>query len=168
MYISLFKRYLSTEEIISPTRHGYPNYHNRIELLAYALMPNHIHILVYQHDEKAMTDLMKSLMISYSMYFNKTHKRAGPLFQSRYLASLIDADNYLTHISRYIHLNPNNWVNTDKSSLDFYLNKREADWINPQRIMTLFEGKQDYVKFLHDYEEQKQIIDELKWELAQQ
>lgn len=166
VFISLFKRYLSKKEVKSTTRHTYPSYDNRVELLSYCLMPNHIHLLVYQEDERAIIDFMRSLMTSYSMYFNKTNKRVGPIFQSRYLASLIDAQNYLEHISRYIHLNPRDWKSSKKTSIDFYLGKRHADWILPGRILDLFNSTDDYLKFLEDYEDQKKILDDLKWELA--
>ena len=71
-------------------------------------MPNHIHLLVYQHQPQAMAQFMRSVLTSYSRYFNKRYKRSGSLFESRYKASLISDDAYLEHISRYIHLNPGN------------------------------------------------------------
>lgn len=130
-------------------------------------MQNHVHILVYQEDKHAITDFMRSLMTSYSMYFNKTHKRVGRLFESHYLASLIDKQNYLEHISRYIHLNPKGWETSNKSSVDFYLKKREADWINTNMILSIFDNNPiNYSAFLKDYVDHKQVLDDLKWELA--
>lgn len=166
VFLSLFKRYLSSKPAKSPARVDYPWYQPRLELLAYCLMPNHIHLLVYQHDVSALPEFMRSLMTSYSMYFNKRHGRVGPIFQSRYLASNIDKDNYLHHISRYIHLNPRGWKNFPYSSIAYYAGDKNAEWIKPEKIMQLFNGWRDYASFLADYEEQKQLMDELKWELA--
>ncbi|MGH7195649.1 MAG: transposase [Candidatus Saccharimonadales bacterium] len=166
VFVSLFKRYLSVDNPKNLSRHKYPNYHNQLELLAYALMPNHLHLFVYQSHEFAIREFMRSLLTSYSMYFNKTYKRVGPVFQSRYRASRITDDAYLQHISRYIHLNPRDWQSSNKTSLDFYTGKRQADWAMPDRILELFDGRQDYLNFVKDYEGQKQILDELKWELA--
>jgi putative transposase len=166
VFLSLFKRYLSLDETKNSSRHTYEKYSDRIELLSYALLPNHLHLLIYQHDADALKEFMKALMVSYSMYFNKKHSRCGPLFQSRYLASLVDADGYLLHISRYIHLNPSDWAKGDRSSIDFYTGKRKADWINTTRILAQFRDRNEYIAFLKDYEEQKKILDELKWELA--
>ncbi|MCK5509237.1 MAG: hypothetical protein KAI50_12055 [Desulfobacterales bacterium] len=45
-------------------------------------------------------------MISYAAYFNRKHQRKGHLFQGRFKSILVDADEYLKHLSRYIHLNP--------------------------------------------------------------
>jgi hypothetical protein len=49
---------------------------------------------------------MKHFNISYTSAYNRRHKRNGHLYQGRYKAFLIDADNYLLAVSRYIHLNP--------------------------------------------------------------
>lgn len=167
VFVSLLKRYLSKETPKSPTRHAYPSYNNQLSLLAYCLMPNHFHLLVYQEDERAITDFMRSLMTSYSMYFNRVNKRVGPVFQSRYLASLVDSQSYLEHISRYIHLNPKDWKTTNKTSLDFYLNKRSADWIDTTKIMEIFDNDvKKYKTFLEDHQAHKKILDDLKWELA--
>lgn len=166
-FLSLFKRYLSSKPAHSK-RHGlYPHFGDRLELLAYCLMPNHIHMLVFQKDESAMAELMRAVMSSYGMYFNRTHKRVGPVFQSRYKASRITTDSYLQHISRYIHLNPKKWEDYPYSSLPFYVDGRDAEWVNPEAIMDIFSNdKKEYLGFLKDYEGQKELLDELKWELA--
>lgn len=166
VFTGLFKRYLSPKPQTSSSRHIYPSFHGRVELLAFALMPNHIHLFVYQHDEYAIRDFMRALLTSYSMQYNKVHKRVGPLFQSRYRASLITDDSYLQHISRYIHLNPINWRESDLTSLDYYLGKRHADWINTSHVLDMFENPTSYLRFLEDYEDVKKMYDEIKWELA--
>lgn len=166
VFISLFKRYLSLGAVKNTSRHTYPSYANRVELLSYALMPNHIHLLLYQKDERAIADFMRSLMTSYSMYFNKTHKRVGPVFQSRYKASRISSDEYLDHISRYIHLNPRDWEAYMYSSIRYYRGDASADWIKPTRILELFPNIEQYLEFVRDYEGYKAMLDEIHWDLA--
>jgi putative transposase len=166
VFINLFGRYLSKKPVQNSARMQYPWLRQEIDLLAYCLMPNHIHILVYQHNQRGITNLMRALFTSYGMYFNKRYKRVGPIFQSSYLAKRIDQDNYLDHISRYIHLNPKGWRHYPYSSIGQYLSPKEEDWLDISRILSLFNSKRDYEKFLHDYEAQKEILDELKWELA--
>ncbi len=166
VFIGLLKRYLSRSATKSPSRHLYPTFNGRLELLAYALMPNHIHLFIYQHDEYAIRDFMRALLTSYCMQYNKVHKRVGPLFQSRYRAVRISDDAYLQHISRYIHLNPHDWRTSDKTSLDYYLGNRQADWIHPEHILELFPSPQKYLVFLEDYEDVKKMYDEIKWDLA--
>jgi REP element-mobilizing transposase RayT len=165
-FLNLFRRYLSSKPENSK-RHGpYPHFGNRLQLLAYCLMPNHVHMLIYQTDKTAMTELLRALMTSYSMYFNRKYDRVGPVFQSRYKASRITTPAYLEHISRYIHLNPSSWKDYPYSSLPYYLKQRSAEWVQPEPILSIFAGSKEYLRFAEDYEQQKQILDELKWELA--
>lgn len=164
--LNLFKRYLSSKPQQIPEGYIYPTLAGRVELLCFCLMPNHFHLLVYQRNEKAMETLMRSVMTSYSRYFNKKYKRTGTLFESRYRASLISQQSYLEHITRYIHLNPVGWQEYPYSSLPFYLGKQQADWVMPQRILDIFGTKQEYVTFLKDYEDNKRMLDEIKHELA--
>src|SRR3989344_8981503 len=62
--------------------------------------------LVKQKAKNAIIKLMKQVSNAYTTYFNKRHERVGPLFQGRYKGALIDSDEYLLHLTRYIHLNP--------------------------------------------------------------
>ena len=71
----------------------------------YCLMGNHYHLLV-ETPEPNLSMTMQWLNVSYATYFNRKQKRSGHLFQGRFKAILIDADAYLLHLSRYIHLNP--------------------------------------------------------------
>ncbi len=76
-----------------------------VNLHSFVLLNNHFHILV----ETPMGNLgnfMRHFNITYTTYFNKRHKRIGHLYHGRYKSLLIDKDNYLAAVSRYIHLNP--------------------------------------------------------------
>ena len=164
--LQLFSRYLSLKEAKNSAGISFPNYSNRLELLAFCLMPNHVHLFIYQHQQGVMTEFMRSVLTSYSMYFNKKYKRTGPLFESRYKASHITNDAYFQHISRYIHLNPRSWKTYEYSSLPYYLHQVTDEWIVPRKIIDDFESPTEYLKFLEDYEEAKEMIDILKHELA--
>lgn len=166
VFLGLLKRYLSAEESQNMSRHTYPKFNNQIKLLAFALMPNHIHLLLYQEGDRAIAGFMRSVMTSYGMYFNNKYGRVGPVFQSNYRASLVSEQKYLEHISRYIHLNPRDWRTSDKTTLKYYLNEKQADWISPEQIMELFKDAAGYLQFVSDYESNKEMLDELKWELA--
>ncbi len=114
-----------------------------------------------------MTNLMRSIQTSYTMYFNRKYDRSGALFESPFKASLIDKDSYLHHISRYIHLNPGDkWKSYPYSSIAYYKGSKDATWLDPTAILDLFENRKEYIQFVEDYEENKQLLDELKWELA--
>lgn len=75
------------------------------EVLAYVLMSNHFHLLV-KTPLANLQEFMRHFNISYTSYHNWKHDRIGHLYQGRYKSFLVDADNYLQEISRYIHLNP--------------------------------------------------------------
>lgn len=165
-FLVLFQRYLSAEEARDPYGISYPNFYNKVELLAYCLMPNHFHLLVYVRQPGAMGKLMRCVLTSYSRYFNKKYKRTGSLFESRYKASMISDEAYLEHISRYIHLNPQHWRNYEYSSLPYYLQRDEVTWIRPKRILDMFSTPEEYLEFVGNYVEQKKVMDILKQELA--
>jgi len=136
------------------------NLSSEIELLCFCLMPNHFHFLLHQKNKGAMTKLMRRITTAYSMYFNKRHERIGPLFQSRFKASLVEDDEYLLHLSRYIHLNPlGRGVSLDEfdwSSYHYYLDKRHADWVNVKIISEYFNNSKkgfSYKNFVEDYQE---------------
>lgn len=166
VFLNLLKRYLDAEPAKDLKGREYPWLHERLELLAFCLMPNHFHLLVYLKEEAAMTQLLHSVGTSYTTYFNKKYHRVGPLFQERYKASMILREDYLLHISRYIHLNPSDYKRWEWSSLPYYLGKKHADWLQPDKILQLFNGPKDYADFVADYESQKEILDEIKLELA--
>lgn len=79
------------------------SHHVRVYL--YCLMPNHVHLLV----ETPLGNLdrfMGSLLTGYTVYFNRRHQRIGHLLQGRYGAQVVEGNEYLLKLSRYIHLNP--------------------------------------------------------------
>lgn len=167
-FLGLFSRYLSNKSSISKTGAPYPNYRDDIELLAYCLMRNHFHMLIYQRHSDDLRKIMHSLMTSYSRYFNVKYARSGAVFESRYKARLIFDQSYLEHISRYIHLNPRNWATYRHSSLANYLSGASPDWLIPNKILVLFASSKQYKEFVQDYEDVKKMFDDLKHQLADQ
>jgi len=75
-------------------------------LHAYVLMTNHVHLLLTPPKPEAVSQLVISLGRRYVQYINKTYRRTGTLWDSRYKSSLVQADEYLLLCQRYIELNP--------------------------------------------------------------
>lgn len=135
------------------------NLEKEVELLVFSLMPNHFHLLLKQYSIDGITKLLKRITTSYVMYFNKRYKRVGPLFQGIFKACPVESDEYLLHLSRYIHLNSTKLqTNIDFasfSSYQYYNKTKEASWIKPAEILAYFKkresGKFTYTAFVQDY-----------------
>lgn len=69
-------------------------------------MPNHFHFLLRQDSDVPLTSFMLRLGTSYAKYFNIKYVQVGSLFQDRFKAKLVENDEYLLQLSRYIHRNP--------------------------------------------------------------
>lgn len=73
---------------------------------AYALMTNHVHLLLTPAESGAPARLMQSLGRRYVQYANRLYRRTGSLWEGRYKSSVIQAEDYLFACQRYIELNP--------------------------------------------------------------
>jgi REP-associated tyrosine transposase len=72
---------------------------------AWALIPNHFHLLL-RIGQTPLSTVMRRLMTGYAVTFNIRHRRSGHLFQNRYKSVICEEDPYLLELIRYIHLNP--------------------------------------------------------------
>ena len=77
-----------------------------VEIIAYCFMPTHLHLILKQLEDNGISIFMRHLLDSYSRYFNIKHERKGPLWESKFKAVLVDSDEQLLHLTRYVHLNP--------------------------------------------------------------
>jgi putative transposase len=168
-FLRLLKQYLSPKDslkdFINATarldRITRSNMHGEIELLGFALMSNHFHLLVKQTVKDGISKFMGRLLTSYAIYFNKKYSRVGHLFQDRYKGAIILNDSYLLHLSRYIHLNPRK-INSEDidfnefSSYSYYLKEKTANWVNTRFILDYFEKENtkssiSYKNFTEEY-----------------
>lgn len=76
-----------------------------IRLYLFVCMTNHFH-LVFETPEGNCAKFMQSLSTAYTVYYNLRHRRHGHLLDGRYKAKLVEGDEYLLALSRYVHLNP--------------------------------------------------------------
>jgi len=77
-----------------------------VEILAFCLMPNHVHLLVRQLQDNGISKFMQKIGAGYGGYYNKKYKRNGHLFQGKYRIVHIKNDKQLITIFVYIHTNP--------------------------------------------------------------
>ncbi len=145
----------------------FPWFGDQVTLHAFCLMPNHFHLLLHQGEESgSLSKSMQSLATTYSMYFNKKYKKRGSIFESVFKASPILNESYLQHITRYIHLNPRDFKSWPHSSYRDYLSNGAHGWVVTGRILSIFESREVYERFVDDYVDMRNELEALKHELA--
>lgn len=77
-----------------------------VDIMAFCLMPNHVHLLVRQLKDGGISKFMRKIGAGYGGYYNKKYKRSGHLFQGKYKIVHIQDDKQLITIFVYIHTNP--------------------------------------------------------------
>ena len=154
VFLSYLKVYLTSQENIIPKK-KLKNYTNEITLLSYCLMPNHFHLLIKQKSSNSINQFMQSLCTKYTIYYNAKYKRVGPLFQGRYKAVLVETDEQLLHLSRYIHQNQISTrydlvtrsdltLETDYSSRKNYIGNVKQEWVKTDVILNHFSTKNQF------------------------
>ena len=113
---------------------------------AWALMPNHFHLLL-RTGAVPLATVMRRLLTGYAIAFNYRHNRHGHLFQNRYKSILCQEETYLMELVRYIHLNPfRGGIVTEYDQLDRYLycghgvvlGKQNQSWQDSDYILSIF------------------------------
>jgi REP element-mobilizing transposase RayT len=120
---------------------------SQTQCFAWALIPNHFHLLL-KTGATPIATVMKRLLTGYAMRYNRRHKRYGHLFQNRYKSILCQEDAYLLELIRYIHLNPlRAKLVPDMKALDRYaysghgvlMGKVKVEWQNTADVTRLFD-----------------------------
>ena len=116
---------------------------------AWALIPNHFHLLLRTGPVQIST-VMRRLLTGYALWYNRKHRRYGHVFQNRFKSILCQEDSYLLELVRYIHLNPiRAGIIRDLNELDAYLysghsvvmGKVKHGWQNTQEVLGMFGGR---------------------------
>ena len=102
-----------------------------VDIIAYCVMPTHLHLILKQNEDGGISKFMAKILNSYTRYFNLMHHRLGPLWESKFKDVEVTKDEYLWHLTRYLHLNatsaglvkkPEDWF---YSSYAEYLDKKD-------------------------------------------
>jgi len=101
--VAIFRDDQDREDFLSRIGHLVESTGTRI--LAWVLMDNHIHLLLFSGPSGVAT-FMRRLLTGYAIWFNRRYQRSGHLFQNRYKSIVCEEDAYLLELVRYIHLNP--------------------------------------------------------------
>lgn len=123
---------------------------SNITILAYCIMNNHAHFLIFSEKIEYLSKFMQRVNTSYSQYYNKINKRVGYVFRDRYYSQDILNQKHLYSCIKYIHNNPVkahicNYMNQYKySSYNEFLGKKII--INDESIRLLFGKTNEYKK----------------------
>ena len=121
----------------------------KTDCYAWALIPNHFHLLL-RTSNVSISTTMRRLLTGYALCFNRRHHRYGHLFQNRYKSILCQENIYLLELVRYIHLNPlRAGLVPDIKTLDRYqycghsilMAKVNNNWQNTDKVLKLFGQK---------------------------
>ena len=146
VYLGLLKKY--TEKWVCP-------------VLAYCLMPDHVHLLVKPGEDSSLAKTMQGITLCYTQYSNKKYNKSGRLWESRYYSCIVDKENYLWTVARYIEQNPIRSGIVDKEEEYPYSSARAhitgmADKVLGEEIFGE-EGRREYVDFLHSHVSDEEI-----------
>lgn len=126
----------------------------KTRIYAWALMTNHMHILL-KSGPRGLSQFMRRLLTGYAITYNIRHRRHGHLFQNRYKSIVCDEDEYFQELVRYIHLNPlrANMVKS-MSALDRYpwcghsaiMGRKKVEWQEIDYVLSWFGQKKNIAK----------------------
>lgn len=128
-----------------------------VKIITYCCMKTHFHLLLKQEIKNGISNFIGKLSNSYAKFFNNRLDRKGPLFEGRFKSVLIESEEQLLHLSRYIHLNPysagavcnvEDLVNYEYSSFKEYLVKTENQFCDKEIILGYFKNIQKYKEFV--------------------
>lgn len=122
-----------------------------LEVYAYCLMSNHVHLLLKEKTNGDITRTMRKLLTPYASWFNRKYQRSGALVANRYKSECVEDDAYLLTLLRYIHQNPIS-TGITKDILDYrwssytsYIS-RTSNLIDKDFIMGIFSEKPDQAR----------------------
>ncbi|MBI2596013.1 transposase [Candidatus Daviesbacteria bacterium] len=141
-----------------------------IDILSYCLMPNHFHFLLKQKTDNGIPTFVSNFTNAYAKYFNTKNQRVGPLVQGAFKAVMIESEEQLMHVSRYIHLNPvaSNIIKIGQlndyewSSYPEYIDLSNENISEKKLILELFKSVKDYQEFVMNQVEYAKKLDMIK------
>lgn len=138
-----------------------------VTIESYCIMPTHIHFLLKQNEDDGISMYMQRLLVSFSHYFNKKHRRIGQVLISPFKSVHIETEEQFMHVSRYIHLNPSSAgivedpLDYPYSSLYQYKSGQASGPVDPTFVLGCFSSKESYLRFVYsrkDYQRKLQYI----------
>lgn len=137
---------------------------HKIRVIAYCLMPNHYHFLLFQNKDAGISEFMHKLDTSYTKYINLNIQRSGRFFENTFKAKHIENEHVFLHVARYIHLNPliaNLVTDLELWPWSSYLEtigKRTPSFCTIEEIHAYFPSGDEYKTFVANQEEYARLL----------
>lgn len=133
------------------------------QMYAYCLMGNHVHMLIRTGiNGEPLSELFRRFGAQYVYWYNGKHRRIGHLFQDRYKSEVVEDDEYMLAVMRYIHRNPLNagiTVNIEEypySSYSEYLEPKTGQLTDTEFIMSII-GREKLIAFHNEWDALKYL-----------
>jgi putative transposase len=154
-----FERFLTTLEEAS-SRFS-------IEVHAYCLMTNHYHLLI-KTPLGNLQRAMRHIGGVYTQRYNRSHRTDGALFRGRYKSILVDSDEYLLHLSKYIHLNPVEAKMVGQldsyrwSSYPAFVGKQKSPtWLKTNEVYEQLNARRNIKKKYREFVEEQELLEDI-------
>ncbi len=143
-----------------------------VDVMAFALMPNHYHLILKQNVDGGISKFMQKLGTGYTMFFNVQHERSGVLFQGKYKSVHVNNNRQLLYLPHYIHLNPiqEKKFSSQKEKVNYLESYKWSSYIDyvkggnfpsvtqRESILALFGSDKSYEKDMMQYIKNKKIL----------
>lgn len=140
----------------------------KIEIINYCVMNNHVHIIIYTEDINELTIFMQKLNTTYAINYNKAENRVGYVFRNRFESKEIYNQDYLAKCIKYVHMNPvkAGIVKTEGeykySSYNDYINKKGI--VTDELLKKIFNSEYNYLKEFLKIEYDEELFKEIEKE----
>lgn len=138
----------------------------KIELINYCVMNNHVHIIIYTEDINELTKFMERLNTTYAINYNKAENRVGYVYRNRFESKEINNQDYLTKCIKYVHMNPVKAGITKKeeeykySSYNDYINKNGI--VTNELLQKIFNSEYNYLKKFLEIEYDEELFKDIE------
>lgn len=144
----------------------------KVELLAFALMPNHFHFILKEKEQGGISKYLQRIQNSYTKYINTKNRKNGHLFQGSYQSVHVTSNEQLLHLSAYIHRNSREikkWKGKEdvfpwSSFTDYIKKNRLGKLLSTELLLSQFKKPEEYKSFTDESGtklclEEKEMID---------
>jgi putative transposase len=150
--------YLAFEKTLTETKEGHP-----MRIMAYCLMPNHWHLVLYPETDEAMPLFMHWLTLTHTQRWHVAHKTVGygHLYQGRYKAFPIQKDEHFLQVVRYVERNPKRAAFVKKAENWRWssLHRRESGKIDSMKLLSSWPVKPDssYLQWVNEPQPKEEV-----------